>query len=183
MISPFPDEGVPKREMEARAMIPPIKKILYATDLGKNSIYAFYYAVDMAKKYGAEICILHVIEPIPESTYGSGTEKLYRDQHEASVAVIQNRIRKFCSHVEEEKNLACVALVAKILVTVGNPAREILKAAEQEGCQVIVLGDHAKGFLSQAFLGSVSRSVMDDAKKPVFLIPLPSDETSVWGEM
>ena len=46
-------------------MIPQIKKILYATDLSKNAAYAFFYAVDMAKKYNASIVILHVVEPIP----------------------------------------------------------------------------------------------------------------------
>ena len=45
-------------------MIPQIKKILYATDLSKNSHYAFFYAVDMAKRYNATIVILHSIEPI-----------------------------------------------------------------------------------------------------------------------
>jgi nucleotide-binding universal stress UspA family protein len=45
-------------------MIPKIKKILYATDLSKNSAYAFRYAVNSAKKHGAEIIILHVIEEI-----------------------------------------------------------------------------------------------------------------------
>ena len=40
-------------------MIPQIKKILYATDLSKNSAYAFYYAVDMAKKAGYTAVISH----------------------------------------------------------------------------------------------------------------------------
>ena len=31
-------------------MIPQIKKILYASDLSKNAAYAFFYAVDMARK-------------------------------------------------------------------------------------------------------------------------------------
>jgi len=43
----------------AEYMIPPIKKILYATDLSKNSAYAFFYAVDMAKNHNASIVILH----------------------------------------------------------------------------------------------------------------------------
>ncbi len=46
-------------------MVPQVRKILYATDLSKNSVYAFRYATKMAEKYGAEIIILHVIEPIP----------------------------------------------------------------------------------------------------------------------
>ena len=45
-------------------MIPEIKRILYATDLTKNSAYAFFYAVDMAKRYNARIVILHSIERI-----------------------------------------------------------------------------------------------------------------------
>ena len=39
-----------------------IKRILYATDLSDNSAYAFGYAIDLAKKYNAEITILHVLD-------------------------------------------------------------------------------------------------------------------------
>jgi nucleotide-binding universal stress UspA family protein len=46
-------------------MIPQIKKILYATDLSKNSSYAFLYATDLARRHDARITILHAIEPIP----------------------------------------------------------------------------------------------------------------------
>jgi nucleotide-binding universal stress UspA family protein len=48
-------------------MIPQIKKILYATDLSKNSAYAYRYTVDLAQRHDAGIVILHVIEPIPPS--------------------------------------------------------------------------------------------------------------------
>ena len=39
-----------------------INKILYATDLSKNAIYAFGYAADLAEKYNARITILYVKE-------------------------------------------------------------------------------------------------------------------------
>jgi nucleotide-binding universal stress UspA family protein len=164
-------------------MIPQIKKILYATDLSKNSIYAFYYAVDMAKCREAEIVILHAVEPMSSRAFGTGTDKVYHDQQEASKEVIKNRLQKFCEKVEEKNSLACVHLVAKIVVEVGYPAEEILKAADEEGCDVIVLGSHGKGFLRHAFLGSVSRSVLERSPKPVFIIPLPSETTSIWEEM
>ena len=45
-------------------MIPSIKKILYATDLTKNSSYAFYFAADLGRKHGAKIVILHCIGSI-----------------------------------------------------------------------------------------------------------------------
>jgi nucleotide-binding universal stress UspA family protein len=63
-------------------MIPQIKRILYATDLSKNSSYAFLYATNMAKKYGAEIVILHVIEPVPPyvEVYGGITVEIQQKQ-------------------------------------------------------------------------------------------------------
>jgi nucleotide-binding universal stress UspA family protein len=164
-------------------MIPQIKKILYATDLSKNSAYAFYYAVDMAKKHDAEIIILHAIEPLRASAFGTSTGKAEHSQQEVSTEVIRNRIRKFCEKVEENNSLACLILVTKILVQVGYPPEEILKAADQEGCDLIVLGTHGKGFLRQTFLGSVSGSVLTRARKPVFIVPLPSERTSIWAEM
>jgi len=164
-------------------MIPKIKKILYATDLSKNSEYAFYYAVDMAKSRDSEIIILHAIEPISSRAFGTLTDKVHHDQQETSIEVIRNRLQKFCGKVEEKNSLACVHLVAKIVVKVGYPAEEILKAADEEGCDLIVLGSHGKGFLQHTFLGSVSRSVLDRSRKPVFIIPLPSETTSIWDEM
>jgi nucleotide-binding universal stress UspA family protein len=56
---------------------------------------------------------------------------------------------------------------------------EILKVADEEGCDVIVLGTHGKGFLKQTLLGSVSSSVLIRTQKPVFVIPLPSKNTNL----
>lgn len=164
-------------------MIPKIKKILYATDLSKNSAYAFYYAVDMAKKHDAEIIILHAMEPISTRVFGTLTDKAEHSQHEVSMEVIRNRLQKFCEKVEEKSSLACVTLVTKILVQIGYPPEEILKATDAERCDLIVLGSHGKGILRQTFLGSVSGSVLARARKPVFIIPLPSEKTSLWDEM
>jgi nucleotide-binding universal stress UspA family protein len=164
-------------------MIPQIKKILYATDLSKNSEYAFYYSVDLAKKYGSEIVILHAVEPLSTRAFGTRTDKVYHAQQKESLEVIRNRLQKFCEIVEEKNSLACVNLVTKTLVEVGYPAEEILKAADGEGCDLIVLGTHGKGFLRHSFLGSISRSVLERARKPVFIVPLPSETTSIWDEM
>ena len=165
-------------------MVPQVKKILYATDLSKNSAYAFYHAVDMAKKHNAEIVLLHAVEPIPVRTYGSHqTDRLYHDQQKASLEVIRSRLQRFCEKAEETSPLSCVSLVSKILVQVGYPVEEILKVADEEECDVIVLGNHGKGLLQQTFLGSVSRAVLDRTRKPVFIIPLPREEVSFWDEM
>jgi len=161
--------------------IPQIKKILYATDLSKNSSYAFLYAIDVAKKNDARIIILHAIEPIPPYVEAQATitEAFKKKQHEEIVESMKRQLQGFCKKAEAEIGPPCVSLVSKILVPVGHPPEEILNAANEEGCDVIVLGTHGKGFLAHTFLGSVSNAVLHRTRKPVFIIPLPSEKVSV----
>ncbi|NWF92459.1 MAG: universal stress protein [Syntrophaceae bacterium] len=166
-------------------MNPQIKKILYATDLSKNSYYAFFYAVDLANKYNAEIIILHAVEPFrhPYDESGIGIEKRVKEsikrEQERNIEEIKKRLQEVCKTIEDQMGSACIALVSKILVPVGYPVEEILKTADDEGCDTIILGTHGKGFLKQTFLGSVAGSVLQRSRKPVFIIPLPSEKTNI----
>ncbi len=161
-------------------MIPHIKKILYSTDLSKNSSYAFLYAIDMAKRHDATIIILHAIEPTPAYVehYGGMKDEFKKKQHQEIIKSIRKQIRGFCKKAEAQIGSPCVELVSKILVPVGHPPEEILNAADKEGCDVIVIGTHGKGFLAHTFLGSVSNAVLHRTRKPVFTVPLPSEKTS-----
>jgi nucleotide-binding universal stress UspA family protein len=166
-------------------MIPEIKKILYATDLSKNSSYAFLYAADMAKRHNAQIVILHSIVPVrymsSEGMSGRVIEILQKDKNEereTDLEEIKKYLQKFCEKIENQIGPPCVELVSKILVPVGHPVEEILKVADDEGCDAIVLGTHGKGFLKQTFLGSVASSVLHRTRKPVFIVPLPSETTN-----
>jgi nucleotide-binding universal stress UspA family protein len=140
----------------------------------------------MAEKYDAEIIILHVIEPIP--SIAKHYMKIYVDEvkweekikYEQGVAIkqIKKRIQEFCKQ-ETRDAPQCLALVSTILVRPGHPVEEILKAADEEDCSMIVLGTHGKGLLKQTFLGSVAGSVLDRSRKPVFIIPIPQEEAGV----
>jgi nucleotide-binding universal stress UspA family protein len=163
-------------------MIPKINKILYATDLSKNSAYAFYYAVDIAQKRSAKIVILHVMEPVSPLIRGyigeDAIAKIQQRNVEETIHEISKRLKDFCRAVEDKMG-PCLELVSDILVRLGHPINEILGVAEREACDLIVLGSHGKGFLEHTFLGSVSRMVLDRTRKPVFIIPLPSGEVDI----
>jgi nucleotide-binding universal stress UspA family protein len=164
-------------------MIPQIKRILYATDLSKNSSYAFLYAADMAKRHNAKIVILHSVVPVRYSEGMSGRvieilQKDKNEERETDLEEIKKYLQKFCEKIENQIGPPCVELVSKILVPVGHPVEEILKVADDEGCDAIVLGTHGKGFLKQTFLGSVASSVLHRTRKPVFIVPLPSEKTN-----
>jgi nucleotide-binding universal stress UspA family protein len=169
-------------------MIPKIRKILYATDLSENSAYAFYFAIDFAQKHNANIIILHVVEPIssharPYIEMGKIVE-IEKDDIKEAIEEIKNRLQSFCRRVEGEIGPPCIELVSKTLVPLGHPTEEILNTADREDCDLIILGTHGKGFLAHTFLGSVSSAVLHRARKPVFIIPLPSEKSNLdWGKI
>ena len=170
-------------------MIADIKKILYATDLSKNSFYAFFYAVDMAKAHNAQIVILHAVEPTRHIAYVESDvlakmAEVEKEKQGLYLEEIKKGLREFCVRVENDFGNACIQLVSKILVPIGHPVEEILKAADEEGCDAIVLGTHGKGVLRHTFLGKVAGSVLERTRKPVLVIPLPPDDINIgWDKI
>ena len=169
-------------------MIPKIKKILYTTDLSQNSVYAFYFAVDLAQQHNANIIILHAVEPLSPAVMPymerEKIAKIQKDNIGEAMEEIKNRLQSFCRRVEAQIGPPCVELVSKILVPLGHPMEEILNAADREDCDLIILGTHGKGFLAHTFLGSVSSAVLHRTRKPVFVIPLPSEKTDIdWDKI
>jgi nucleotide-binding universal stress UspA family protein len=186
LVAKFKPEGRNVKETEGRKeMTSQIKQILYATDLTKNSSYAFQYAIDMATRYDAKIVILHAIQPIPPNVYyegglaSGGWGRIKEKEQEADTEQIKKHLQEFCKRAETQIGPACVERVSNILVPIGHPVDEILKAADGEGCDVIVLGTHGKGFLAHTFLGSVASSVLERTRKPVFIVPLPSEKITL----
>ncbi|MDD5168805.1 MAG: universal stress protein [Syntrophales bacterium] len=124
-----------------------LKKILYATDLSPNSIYAFQYAVDLAKKHNGQITILHVVEQksVLDETYDKLAGRVVKkDQKGAAVERIRKRLEAFREKAlldDPQKD----DRVASIEVLEGYPAEEILKKTKELKCDVIVMGTHGKG--------------------------------------
>jgi nucleotide-binding universal stress UspA family protein len=159
-----------------------IKRILYATDLSENSAYAFGYAISLAKKYDAEITILHVIDETMESY-------IYMLGAFPNQEPLEGNLKKKITHLTEEINNRLEIFINKkvaddpesadtvisIEVCKGYPANEILKQVDALHCDLIVMGTHGKGIVGQAFFGSVAKRVLRRVRKPVFIIPLPEE--------
>lgn len=164
-------------------MIPEIKKILYATDLSVNSMYAFRYAINFAKKYDAGITILHVIKEVPLAYDGlMGTYALASQPtlFEESKTVAMDRIRKRINVLSDEElkgDPDCIDRITSIEICSGYPAEVILRKADSFGCDVIIIGTHGKGILRHAFFGNTAKQIVRRVRKPVFIVPLPEGVT------
>ena len=167
-------------------MLPAIQKILYATDLSKNSAFALSYAVNAAIRYDAELVILHVLERINPAVENVLIGKLgdqyfledFRERSEMAKAGIQQRLDRVLGGMPAE---TVELLRAKIDMEIceGFPPEQILGKADELGCDVIVMGTHGKGFLSQTFLGSMAKMVLRRTRKPVFIVPLPKEASQL----
>jgi nucleotide-binding universal stress UspA family protein len=171
-------------------MIPKINNILYATDLSKNSAYAFRYAVNSALKHDAKIHIFHVQDTTPASVEAmlkthSPTESWegYAENEKKEMKkYIQEKLEAFCRR-EVKDNPTFMGRVASIEVLDGDPAGEILQKVDEIRADMVVMGTHGKGLLAHAFLGSVAEKVLHRIKIPVFIIPIPRETDITVGEI
>jgi nucleotide-binding universal stress UspA family protein len=167
-------------------MIPKIQKILYATDLSSNSIYALRYAMNSAIKHTADIIILHVFEKVDPASHVMLDLYFYENRHQEILdkhitetkALIKKRIKTI--HENELKNNPEFEKIAiSIEICEGFPAEEILSSAEELNCDEIIMGTHSKGVIANTFLGSTAKRVLRRTRKPVLIIPLPKEETDI----
>lgn len=170
-------------------MIPKIQKILYATDLSLNAVYALRYAMNSALKHDAEIIILHVLEDVDPASRALLEVYLDAERHRKIIAQraaeAQNLIAKRLATLRDkelEDHPEIADKVIAIEVCGGVPAQEILSKAEELNCDEIIMGTHSKGFLANTFLGSTAKRVLRRTRKPVLIIPLPEGEADITSD-
>ena len=164
-------------------MIPKIQKILYATDLSPNSVYALRYAISSAINHHADIIILHVLEKVDPASHVMLDLYLYQEQHQKVLndhitetkEIIKNRLgtlreKELKDHPEYSDK------VISIEVCEGFPAEKILSKAQELNCDEIIMGTHSKGIIANTFLGSTAKRVLRRTRMPVLIIPLPKAE-------
>lgn len=156
---------------------PAIKTILYATDLGENTRPVFRHALAMAKFYDAKIIMLHVVEPVGEtakaviSAYISQelSEELLKESMQTLVGKMKDRLRRF--YEEECDDEKVCSNVKEVVVVAGKPSEEILRVAEEDKADMIVLGKSTRTVRGIRVMGSTSRRVSRIAAVPVLVVP------------
>jgi nucleotide-binding universal stress UspA family protein len=143
-----------------------MKKILVAVDGTKNSKKAVKKCVEMSKCYDSEVVLLYVQQfPYPVIS-GPELEELKRSLEISPVKDdLESRGKEMLSRVESilRKNSSIVEV--KPIMKWGDPAEEILRVAEEENTEIIILssGKTERG----VFLGNPNKEVVERAKVSV----------------
>ncbi len=148
-------------------MVP--KKILFCTDFSDNSRPAFELAVDYAKGFGAELLILNVIDYKEFPGYVDWAEKLHEilDNIEQSVTEhLQALVKESSESVKEVKTYCRKGSTPKVVVDL----------AQEENADLIVVGTHGRTGVKHLVMGSVARSILKTAHRPVLIVEGPAEE-------
>ena len=137
------------------------KKILVATDGSDRADAAVEYALQLAKDARAEVVGLYVVDLTSLPPAGEVTVP-------PSPATLEYEALKLLEVVV--KGAKEHGIEANVQVEFGKPAEEIVRKAEREGVDLIVLSSTGKG-VDRFLLGSVSEGVIRRAKCPVQLVP------------
>lgn len=163
-------------------MLPKIKTILYASDLGPDAPYVFRYALALGRQHQATIVAVHGLEPL--SPFGQSlveqyishdsSEKIHEKARDAVKAQLQQRMEQLCTK-ECEGATDCQNLVSSIRVVDGYPDQVILNVAKDCSADLIIMGAHRHTMVGEVVLGSTTRKVLHNATQPVFVVKIPKD--------
>lgn len=147
-----------------KEMVMRTERIVVGVDGSSGSDAALEWAIHAAGSAGAEIVAVHVVEPIsgpapvaaplaiPPRHPGSSNGR-------AIVAVACN------------ERLRNSGVAYRVLAVQGHPATEILRVADHEQADLIVVGNGLHSTMTEIFLGSVAHELTHHARRPLVIVP------------
>ena len=135
-----------------------VRTVLHPIDFSDTPSTAFDVSCALARDYGAELVLTHVVEP-------------------AFISFANGLPQPIPSGLEEpalERLLAIQPADPKIavrhVIATGNPVAEILRVATDAKADLIVMGTHSRTGLSRVIMGSVAEGVLRRSACPVVTV-------------
>jgi nucleotide-binding universal stress UspA family protein len=138
-------------------------KVLVATGGSPWSDKAVEYAIGLAKDYGLELVILHVITDTPPyfiAEAGTSMDKVLEGNEEAGRRILEETVQW-----ATEAGLQCETELAW-----GRVPEVICRIARERECDLIVVGSRGLTGFKRLMLGSISNAVAAKALCPVLVI-------------
>ncbi|OYR43280.1 MULTISPECIES: universal stress protein [unclassified Halorubrum] len=142
-------------------------RILVPTDGSTEGERAVAHALDLAAVHDAAVHAVHVVDTasyagMPMEASWEGVGELLRGDAEEAVAAVEELAEETVVDVETA-------------VVEGSPSREIIRYAEGNGCDLVVMGTHGRGGIDRLLLGSVAEKVVRGAAVPVLTVRIDGD--------
>jgi nucleotide-binding universal stress UspA family protein len=138
-----------------------VKRIVIATDGSDAAREAVRVGLELAMEQGAKVTFVHVVPSFDPGPLGVGVP-----------GVSPHRITQAdqAPLVEAERVARAHGVSAQSAVLKGEPVAEIVTLADSIDADLLVIGSRGHGGLASALLGSVSRGVMHETRRPVVVV-------------
>ena len=142
------------------------KHLLFPTDGSESAQKVEHHVIQLAKAFQARVTILHAYEflellPVYEASYA------YLDELEDYLEDQSKKIALSTRERFETENIQVQSLIIK-----GDPGVSVVNTAEEQACDVIVMGSRQMGTVKRWILGSVSNYVVNHSPCPVLVVPV-----------
>ena len=141
------------------------RRIIHPTDFSHASRAAFAKAVELAKREGAELLVIHVITP-PTPFIGDGyvSPKTYENLEAAARRSTGSQMAKILSRAKK------AGVKHSGLLLEGIPHVQITELARRKKADLIVMGTHGRTGLAHFLMGIVAERVIGRAPCPVLTV-------------
>ncbi|CAN5557938.1 universal stress protein [soil metagenome] len=141
--------------------------ILVGIDGSESSIDAADYAIEMAKKDGAQVIAL-TVNRIPLSSYGLATpqEEVKQSKENEEMQEFKEWLDKISQNAKQNS----VQVKKEIINSQMSVEAAIVEYAESEGVDLIVIGTRGNSGIKNMLLGSIASGVVKYATCPVMVV-------------
>jgi len=148
------------------------KRILWPTDLSENAARALPVVNAISQKYQSEIHVVYVLEEM--GNFGAWYGEYERSQidkiREWEKTTAETRLNELC----ENHLKGCPLYIRHI--SVGDPAREILRLIDKEKADLVVMT--ARGRKGHFEFGAVAERIVKNSPVPTLIIPVAGKKSS-----
>lgn len=143
-----------------------IRRIVCPTDFSPTAAHAARHAAALAKAFGAEITLLHVLPELNHPLRGLGMA--------AALPQLLGELRTRAKEQLEAAKATLGGIPCKVELREGAPHETVLAVAKEQQADLIVLGTSGQTGIAHALLGSVAERVVRLASCPVLTVRLPA---------
>lgn len=159
----------------------PFKRILCPTDFSEPALEALNAAGELARHFAAALLVVHIVPPVPRPTRPIAGSSLVEPGLSPAFDVTSYLLELTDAAEKSLENLvkehAPQGIPVQFSVSSGQPDAEILKIAEREQVDLIVIATHGQRGWRRFLFGSVAENVVRQAEGPVLVIHGPHSTT------
>jgi nucleotide-binding universal stress UspA family protein len=145
--------------------LPVLKKILAPLDGSELGESALPYAIEICRKTGATLHVLHIISTAYKMA--GGTEYALKLQHQL-LDVLHEEAKQYLAGVAEKLKKENIEF--KTETTTGYPSVAILEYSKANNIDMIAISSHGQSGIDRFVMGSTTDKVIHNSEHPVLLV-------------